>query len=145
MTVKPIPEGYHTVTPFLTVPDVPAMLDFVQRAFGARVVETVTGADGTIRHGDVIIGDSHVMLGQSSEQWPARPAALYLYVENVDEWYRRAMAAGGCTSLREPTNEFYGDRSAGLIDPQGNQWWMATHIEDLTNEEMARRAAEVWT
>lgn len=143
MAVKPIPEGYHTVTPYLTLPDVPQMLDWVQRAFGATVVEAATGQDGGIRHADVIIGDSHVMLGQSSEQWPARPAALYLYVENVDEWYRRAMAAGG-TSLREPTDEFYGDRSAGLIDPQGNQWWMATHIEDVSKEEMERRAAEVW-
>jgi PhnB protein len=143
MNVKPIPEGYHTVTPFLTVPDVEKMLDFVKQAFGATEVDRLTGADGAIRHADVIIGNSHVMLGASSEQWPARPGALYLYVEDVDAWYHNAMAAGG-TSLREPTDEFYGDRSAGLTDPQGNQWWIATHMEDLTKEEIQQRAEAAW-
>jgi PhnB protein len=143
MTVKPIPEGYHTVTPYLTVHDVGQMLEFTRRAFDARVIESMPGADGAIRHADILIGDSHVMFGAASEQWSARPGTLYLYIENVDEWYRRAIEAGG-TSLREPTNEFYGDRSAGVTDPQGNQWWMATHVEDVSQEEMERRAAEAW-
>jgi uncharacterized glyoxalase superfamily protein PhnB len=143
MAVKPIPEGYHSVTPYLTVPDVAKQLDYVQRAFGASVTEAAPDASGTIRHADVVIGDSHVMFGAASDQWPARPGTLYLYIENVDEWYRRAMEAGG-TSLREPTDEFYGDRSAGVTDPQGNQWWMATHVEDVSKEEMERRAAEMW-
>ena len=143
MAVNPIPEGYHSVTPYITVPDVAKALEFVQRAFGAKQVEAAPDAGGTIRHADVLIGDSHVMFGQASEQWPSRPGTLYLYTENVDELYRRAMEAGG-TSLREPTNEFYGDRSAGVADSQGNQWWMATHVEDVSPEEMERRMKEAW-
>lgn len=143
MAVRPIPEGYHSVTPYITVPDVKTALEFVQRAFGAKQVEAAPDPGGTIRHADVLIGDSHVMFGQASEQWPARPGTLYLYTENVDELYRRAMEAGG-TSLREPTNEFYGDRSAGVADSQGNQWWMATHVEDVSPEEMERRMKASW-
>ena len=143
MTVKPIPEGWHTVTPYCTIPDVKQVLEFVERAFDVKIVEAMPDANGNIRHADAVIGNSHVMFGQSSEQWPARPGTLHLYVENCDEWYRRAMEAGG-KSLREPTTEFYGDRSAGVVDPQGNQWWMATHVEDVTPEEMERRAAQQW-
>lgn len=138
MAVKPIPEGYHTVTPYLTIPDVAQELEFVKQAFNATVVETFEMGGG-IMHADVRIGDSHVMMGAASEQWPARPGTLYLYSEDCDAMYRSAMAAGAA-SLREPTNEFYGDRSAGVTDPQGNQWWFATHIEDLTREELAERA-----
>jgi uncharacterized glyoxalase superfamily protein PhnB len=126
------------------VPDVAKVLEFVERAFGAKRIEAAPDASGAIRHADVLIGDSHVMFGQASEQWPARPGTLYLYTENVDELYRKAMEAGG-TSLREPTNEFYGDRSAGVQDSQGNQWWMATHVEDVTPEEMERRMKEAFT
>ena len=143
MAVKPVPEGYHSVTPYLTIPDVAKALEFVQRAFGATQVEAAPDANGVIRHADVMIGDSHVMFGQSSEKWEPRPGTLYMYTENVDELYRRAMDAGG-TSLREPTNEFYGDRSAGVQDSQGNQWWMATHVEDVTPEEMERRMKEAF-
>lgn len=143
MAVKPIPEGYHTVTPYLVVPDVAQMLEFVQRAFGAKVVESQAGAGGEVRHADVLIGNSHVMFGRASEQHGATRSMLYLYVENTHELYRSAIAAGA-TSLREPTDEFYGDRSAGVVDPHGNQWWMATHVEDVTPEEMERRAAQQW-
>jgi PhnB protein len=138
MTVKPIPEGYHTVTPYLTIPDVAKELEFVKQAFGATVVEAFEMGGG-IMHADVRIGDSHVMIGASSDQWPARPGTLYIYTEDCDAMYRSALAAGA-TSVREPTNEFYGDRSAGVTDPQGNQWWFATHIEDLTREELEQRA-----
>ena len=143
MAVRPIPEGYHTITPYLVVPDVQQMLDFTQRAFGAKVVEAQPGADGAIRHADVLIGDSHVMFGLASEQHAAVAGMLYIYSEDTDALYRAAMEAGA-TSLREPTNEFYGDRSAGVRDAQGNQWWMATHIEDVSKEEMDRRAAAAW-
>ena len=143
MAVRPIPEGYHTVVPYLIVADVAKELEFVQKVFGAKITERMEKADGSVQHADVVIGDSHVMMGASSEQWAARPATLHLYVENCDELYRNAMAAGA-TSLREPTNEFYGDRSAGVVDAQGNQWWMATHVEDVSKEEMERRAAQHW-
>ena len=142
MAVQPIPEGYHTVVPYLIVPDVAKELEFIDKVFGAKVVERLE-RDGSVQHADVLIGDSHVMMGAASEQWPARLATLHLYVDNCDELYRKAMAAGA-TSLREPTNEFYGDRSGGVTDPQGNQWWFATHVEDVSQEEMERRAAKYW-
>jgi uncharacterized glyoxalase superfamily protein PhnB len=141
MAVKPVPEGYHTVTPYLTVPDVAQELEFLKTAFHAQVVEAMETPNG-IMHADVLIGDSHVMMGMAGGQWPARPGTLYLYSDDCDALYRAAMAAGA-TSLREPTNEFYGDRSAGVTDPQGNQWWFATHVEDVSPEEMQRRAAEL--
>ena len=80
------------------------------------------------------------MMGQGSDQWPAMPASLYLYVPNVNELFRQAVAAGG-KSLMEPADMFYGDRHGGLTDPNGNVWWIATHIEDVSDEEIARRAA----
>jgi PhnB protein len=138
MTVKPIPDGYTTITPCLTVPDIVAMLEYLQNAFGAKVTESTPGADGKPRHAEVLIGNAKVMLGQASEQWPARLGSLYLYVEDTDAWYTRAMAAGA-TSIMEPSNQFYGDRNAGVEDPQGNQWWIATHIEDVSAEELERR------
>ena len=143
MAVQPVPDGYHTVTPYMVLPDVEQALEFVQRAFGAKVVEAQAGADGKVRHADVLVGDSHVMFGRASEQHPASTATLYLYVPNTDELYQNAIAAGA-TSLREPTDEFYGDRSAGVLDAQGNRWWMATHIEDVSPEEMDRRAKAQW-
>lgn len=140
MPVKPIPDGYHTVTPYLTVSDLPRLLAFVQAAFGAKVTESLTDEGGKPRHAEFRIGDSIVMAGQARDEWPARPGSLYLYVENTDELYRRAVEAGATTIL-EPTDQFYGDRNAGVEDPVGNQWWIATHVEDVTPEEMERRMA----
>ena len=141
MAVKPIPEGYHTVTAYLLIPDVAAELEFVKQAFSAKVVDAFD-MGGKIMHADVLIGDSHVMMGMSSDRWPSRPGMLYLYTEDCDAMYRAALAAGA-TSVSEPKNEFYGDRSAGVTDPQGNQWWFATYVEDVTREEMHRRMAEM--
>lgn len=142
MAVNPIPEGYSTVTPFLLVDDAARLLEFMESAFGATVLEKMLAPDGAVMHALATIGDSRVMLGGASPQWPARPASLYLYVEDCDATYARAIAAGG-SSLREPTTEFYGDRSSGVEDPTGNQWWIATHVEDVSPEEMQRRSAEV--
>lgn len=140
MAVRPIPEGYHTVTPYLTVVDVDQQLEFVQAAFGARVHELMRDDNGKARHADVVIGDSHVMMGQARDEWKPMPASLYLYVDDVDAIYAKAIAAGG-KSMREPTNEFYGDRSSGVQDANGNYWWISTHVEDVPPEEMERRAA----
>ena len=95
--------------------------------------------DGTLQHGEVKIGDSIVMLAEASGQWKPRPSTLYLYVNDTDATYRRAIEAGA-TSLMEPATQFYGDRSAGVQDPAGNFWWIATHVEDVSPEEMHRRA-----
>ena len=138
--VQPVPDGYQAVIPYCAVKDAAALLEFVKRAFGAEEQFKMASPDGTIRHAEVRIRDSALMIGQSPE---SHPNMLYMYVPDVDAAYRRAMAApGAANSLREPTDEWYGDRSAGLEDTQGNQWWLATHIEDVSPEEMARRAAK---
>ncbi len=95
--------------------------------------------DGTVRHGEVRIGDSIVMVGEASAQHKPMPTTLYLYVTDTDATYRRAIQAGA-TSLTEPADQFYGDRNAGVEDPCGNQWWIATHVEDVAPEEMKRRS-----
>lgn len=141
MSVNPIPEGYHTVTPYLIVEDVDRCIDFMRAAFGAEEKERVPGKDGRTGHGEVLIGDSHVMLGRAQEEYPARPCMLYLYVPNTDTTYRQALAAGA-TSLQEPADMFYGDRNAGVRDADGNSWYIATRQENLTPEELAERAKE---
>jgi PhnB protein len=138
MTVKPVPEGYQTVSPYLIVDDAKAQLEFVHRAFGARVVGVHYDSNGRFMHGDVVIGDSHVMLGEATAEWKAMPAMIHLYVPDCDAAFRSAMAAGA-TSVREPKTEFYGDRSGGVRDKNGNVWWVATHVEDVSSEEMERR------
>jgi PhnB protein len=139
MAVKPVPEGHHTVCPYLIVDDANALFEFVQRAFGARVVDVHRDDAGRIMHADVIIGDSHVMLSQANAEWKAMPAMIHMYVPDCDAVFRAAIAAGG-TSVRDPRTEFYGDRSGGVRDANGNQWWISTHVEDVSSEEIARRA-----
>ena len=138
MAAKPVPDGYHTVTPYLTVDDAALLIDFLQRAFNAQVKYEMKDDKGNIRHAEVTIGDSVVMIGQARDEWKPRPMTLYLYVPDVDALYKSALAAGA-TSLQEVTNQFYGDRSGGVQDPQGNYWWIATHVEDVSPEEMDRR------
>jgi PhnB protein len=140
MAVRPVPEGYHTVTPYLTVRDLRKLLDYVQKAFEATSVNAMTMPDGTIRHAEFQIGDSKLMAGEASEKWEPRPGTLYLYVPNVDAVFKKAVAAGGQV-IMEPTDMFYGDRNGGVTDPCGNQWWIGTRIEEVSPEEMLRRAA----
>lgn len=139
--VQPIPDGYHTVTPYLLVEDAAGLIPFLERAFGATLLGRYDSPDGRLMHASLQIGDSKVMMGQAAEQWPAMPAMLHLYVEDVDAVYRRAVEAGA-RSIREPEDQFYGDRSGGVVDPAGNQWWITTHVEDVSDEEMARRHEE---
>jgi PhnB protein len=140
MTAKPIPDGFHTLTPYLTVKDAQAQLDFLVSAFAATIDHKSLRADGSIGHAQLRVGDSPVMVGQASDEWKALSSAIYMYVPDADETFRRAIAAGAI-SIREPRTEFYGDRTGGVQDSQGNYWWMATHVEDVSNEEMERRAA----
>src|SRR5580704_9764139 len=142
MAVKPIPDGYHTVTPYLTVADAEAQIDFLKKAFGAEETYRHTDDKGKVGHAEVRVGNSIVMIGQARDQWKPKPGGFYLYVEDVDAVYKRAVAAGG-KSLREPTNEAYGDRSSGVEDSLGNQWWIGTHIEDVSPEEIQRRYSEM--
>jgi uncharacterized glyoxalase superfamily protein PhnB len=138
--VKPIPDGYHTVTPYLIVEGAARLIDFMKGAFGAEERGRMDGPGGRVMHAEVQIGDSVVMLSDPAPEFPARTAMLHLYVEDVDRVYQRAVQAGG-TSVREPADQFYGDRSAGIDDGFGNQWYIATHVEDVAPEEMERRAA----
>lgn len=140
MPVKPIPEGYHSVTPYLVAPGAGRLIEFLKEAFKAEEVERMSQPDGTVMHAEVRIGDSIIMMGESSDKFPAMPAAIYLYVPDVDAVYKRALAAGAASTM-EPANQFYGDRNAGVKDPSGNLWWIATHVEDVPREEMAKRAA----
>jgi uncharacterized glyoxalase superfamily protein PhnB len=113
MKVNPIPPGYRTVTPYVTVADAHAEIEFLKRAFGAQTTEALSQEpDGTIRHAELKIGDSMLMLGQARDQWTPRRTGFYLYVEDCDAWYKRAMAAGA-KSLMEPADQFYGDRKCG--------------------------------
>ncbi len=119
MAIKPVPEGFHTVTPYLVVKGANALVDFITRAFGAKEVHLMKGPRGEIRHGDLIIGDSHVMLGEADGPWPPQPCSLYLYLTDCDAVYKKALAAGG-TSVQEPKTQFYGDRHGAVKDACGN-------------------------
>jgi PhnB protein len=135
---NPVPEGYQSIIPYFAVAEPGALLEFIQAAFAAEPGMTMRSADGGIQHAEARIGDCVLMMGRSPS---SRPNTTYMYVHDVDAVYRRAMAApGAAKSLRVPTDEWYGDRSAGIEDSQGNQWWLASHIEDLSAEELEARA-----
>jgi len=134
----PIPSGYHTVTPYLRVTGAADFMQFLERAFGAKENHRSLGPDGTIMHADVTIGDSHVMLTEGKETFPTLPASLFLYVADVDATYQKAIEAGA-TSIMEPSDQFYGDRTGGVRDPFGNDWWIGTHVEDMSAEELHHR------
>jgi uncharacterized glyoxalase superfamily protein PhnB len=136
---RPIPDGFHAITPYLTVHGAAKLMDFLKQAFGATEAFRKIRPDGTIHHAQMRIYDSNVMIADAGEPWKPMPTGIYLYVEDCDAIYRRAIQAGG-TSLMEPADMFYGDRNAGVEDPAGNLWWIATRIEDLSPEEMDRRA-----
>ena len=140
--VDPIPKGYHTVTPYLLVHDPDRLLAFVKDAFGATVLSRRLTPEGRVMHSEFQIGDSRVMLGGANADWPPMPMMLHLYVEEVDTVFEAALAAGA-EVVREPENMFYGDRSGGVRDFSGNQWWLATRVENVSEEEMKRRQASL--
>ena len=139
MTVKPIPDGYHSVTPYLIIPGLAKLIEFMKQAFGAVEIERMEGPGGRIMHAEVRIGDSMIMMGEPMGEWAPMPTMLYLYMNDCDAAYRRAIQAGA-TSAQEPANQFYGDRNAGVKDSSGNLWWIATHVEDVPPDELRRRA-----
>ena len=141
MAMKPIPDGYATVTPWLISHDTPRLIDYVTEAFGAVELGRVTDADGRVEHAEIRIGDSVVMLFDAAPGWPPTPGFLRLYVEDADETHRRAVAAGG-TSVTEVTHLFFGDRVGRVRDPLGNVWWIQARVEEVSAEEMQRRLAD---
>jgi PhnB protein len=141
VAVKPIPDGYHSVTPYLMVKNAAGLLAFLEKAFGAIETEKMTGPNGAIMHAEVKIGDSRVMLAEAQGQWQPMASSIYLYVPDSDATYSQALAAGA-TSVMEPMDQFYGDRHGGVMDQFGNIWWIATHVEDVPRGELDRRAQE---
>jgi PhnB protein len=147
MGVKPIPEGYHTVTPYLAVDDAAEALEYYKRAFGAKERGRMEAPDGKIGHAEIQIGDSLVMLSdpfpQASTRTPKElggtTASVFLYVEDVDGFVQRAIDAGATVSM-EVADQFWGDRFGTITDPFGHSWSVATHIEDVPPDEMAQRA-----
>ena len=146
MTVRAVPEGYSTVTPYLIVAGAADAIDFYRRAFGAKELMRFGGADGKIAHAELQIGDSRIMLSDEHPQMGFRSprslggsgTGLMLYVDDVDRVFKRAVDAGGKTH-HDVENQFYGDRSGTLIDPFGHVWTISTHVEDVPPEEMQRR------
>jgi len=149
MNVKPIPEGYHSVTPSLTLDDASAAIDFYKRAFRATELYRLPGPGGKVMHAELKIGNSHIML---SDEFPdcgalspktigGCPSSLLIYVEDVDAAFAQAIKAGAIE--KQPlTNQFWGDRIGSLMDPYGFRWSIATHIEDVAPEEIQRRFSE---
>jgi PhnB protein len=141
MAVKAKPNGYHTVTPYLVVDGAARLIEFLEEIFDAEQVERLAAPGDRIGHAQVRIGDSLIMLSDSYAEHEPLEAMLYVYVDDVDATYQRALAAGAL-SIRAPVDEFYGDRSGGVKDPWGNQWWIVTHVEDVAPDEMKRRAQQ---
>lgn len=140
--VKPIPDGYHTVQPYLMFNNCSEAIAFYARAFGASEKLRMADPKGRIQHAEIQIGDSILMMADEAPQMEAfsidhfggSPVSLLIYTENCDGMYAEALKSGA-KSLREPADQPYGDRMAGVKDPFGYKWWIATHIKDMTNEE----------
>jgi PhnB protein len=149
MAVKPIPEGYRTITPYLAVEDAAEAIEFYQRAFGAKERGRMLGPDGKIAHAEIEVGDSLIMLSDPFPQASTKPpkelggisSSLFVYSEDVDAAVKKAVDAGATVTM--PVEDmFWGDRFGSVQDPFGHQWSIATHKEDLSPEEMAERAKE---
>jgi len=147
-SVRPIPEGYHSVQPYIILPNCVEAIAFYTKAFGAKERLRMPDKEGRTTHAEIEIGDSCIMMSDGSAQWEAFPPAhfggspvsLMIYTEDCDAMYRQALAAGA-VSLREPADQPYGDRSAGVKDPFGYHWWIGTHIRDLTKKDLEKLMA----
>jgi PhnB protein len=137
--VKPIPKGYHSVTPALNQAESARTIDFCKKAFGAKERMRMAGPGGKIMHAEIQIGDSILMLNDAMQE-PPQPAALFLYVLDVDKTIAKAVKAGA-TVLMPAQDMFWGDRFGRVEDPSGNRWAIATHREDVSPREMKKRAA----
>jgi PhnB protein len=147
MAVKPVPEGYHSVTPYLAVDDAAAAIDYYKKAFGAQERVRMTGPDGRIGHAELAIGDSLIMLSDPMPQASTRPpgdlggtsGSVFLYVPDVDGVVQKSVDAGATVTM-EVADQFWGDRFGVITDPFGHVWSIATHVEDVPPEEMEERA-----
>jgi PhnB protein len=147
MAVKPIPEGYNSITPYLIIKGASAAIDFYKKVFGATEIMRMPGPDGKVMHAELRIGNSVIMLAdeqqsnyRSPQTFGGSPVSLMLYVPDVDKTFQQAVA-NGATESRPVKDQFYGDRSGNLVDPFGHIWTIATHVEDVSEQEMQRRMA----
>ena len=138
---NPIPQGYSAITPYLAVQNAPAFLDFITKIFDAEIVERIDGEGGLVMHAEAKINGAMLMLADACDKMPATRSGLYVYVDDVDGTWQRAVDAGA-ESQMAPADQFYGDRSGGFKDQWDNSWYVAKHIEDVSPEEIARRAGE---
>jgi uncharacterized glyoxalase superfamily protein PhnB len=138
MAVKPIPEGYHTVTPYLFVEGAATLIEFLKQGFAAKEIRRTLHPQGSIMNAEVKIGDSIIMVSEAKGEFKSMPSSIYLYVENIDATYENALKAGAI-SMMEPNDEFWGDRHALVKDPTGGYWWIATHQEDVSSSEIEKR------
>jgi PhnB protein len=145
MSVKPIPENYHSVTPYLIVKGAAKAIDYYKKVFGATEIMRMPGPNGTVGHAEIKIGDSIIMLAdehqgnfRSPEGLGGSPVSLMVYVEDVDKTFKQAISSGA-KETRPVQDQFYGDRSGNLVDPFGHVWTVATHKEDVSEAEMQRR------
>ena len=144
--VKPVPEGYHNITPYLFVRSAASAIDFYKNIFGATEIMRMPGSNGKIMHAELRIGDSIVMLADENPQTGMMSpqtvggfsVGMHLYLENVDQVIQKAVESGA-KLLRPIKNQFYGDRSGSVLDPFGHMWSVATHVEDVSPEEMRKR------
>ncbi len=136
------PPDQSTVSPYLVANGAAELAEFIKTVFDAEEKLLMPGPNGTVMHGELRIGESVIMFADACEHAKPRSAMLHVYVPDVDAAYQRALDAGA-KSDREPADQFYGDRSAGVIDKFGNSWYMATHVEDVPPEELARRQKEM--
>ncbi len=139
MSVEPIPDGYGAVTPYLVVEGVDELLAFLAEAFGAEEKCRLERPDGSIMHAEARIRGAAVMMGEPMGEFGPMPASNFLYVEDCDAVFAKAIAAGGVSVMEPTTMEHAGERYGGVKDPSGNIWWVATHLEDVSAEEQARR------
>jgi PhnB protein len=147
MATQPIPEGYHTLTPYLAVDDAARAIEYYGKAFGAKELGRMEAPGGKVGHAELEIGDSRVMLSDPFPQSTTRPpsqlggasASVFMYVEDVDAVVKRAVDAGATVTM-EVADQFWGDRFGTITDPFGHVWSIATHVEDVPPEEMAERA-----
>ena len=143
MTVKPIPDGYHSIQAYLMIDSVVAAIEFYKKAFGAAERQCMKQKDGRVAHAEIQIGDSVIMMADEAPEQDAyapkhfggSPVTLLIYTPDCDAMYRQALASGA-KSVREPADQPYGDRMCGVADPFGYKWWIATHIKDMSKQEM---------
>ncbi len=140
-TEKSVSKKYNTVAIWLTTKSTDKLISFLTEAFNAKELGRVYNEDGSIGHAEVQIGDSKILMFDSKSEWPPFRSFIHLYVENGDELYEQALKAGAM-SMTKMTTHFWGDRGGRVIDPYGNIWWINSHVEDVSAEEMERRAKQ---